>query len=101
MEDDLKNKEDLHIAGRHTALDIFRFEVFFMYLILLHHLSFFDACCMVHDDDEWYMIHDELLGMDAELSLPKNVVVSAHMRMQDDAYFSSITSKSISALYSW
>ena len=70
--DNLKNKEDLHIAGRHTALDIFRFEVFFMYLILLHSLSwrervefFFDACCMVHDDDEWYMIHDELLGMDA------------------------------------
>ena len=27
-EDDLKNKEDLHIAGRHTALDIFRFAVF-------------------------------------------------------------------------
>ena len=27
--DDLKNKEDLHIAGRHTALDIFRFAVFF------------------------------------------------------------------------
>ena len=29
-EDDLKNKEDLHIAGRHTALDIFRFAVFFI-----------------------------------------------------------------------
>ena len=28
-EDDLKNKEDLHIGGRHTALDIFRFVVFF------------------------------------------------------------------------
>ena len=28
-EDNLKNKEDLHIAGRHTALDIFRFAVFF------------------------------------------------------------------------
>ena len=28
-EDDLKNKEDLHIAGRHTALDIFRFAIFF------------------------------------------------------------------------
>ena len=27
-EDDLKNKEDLHIGGRHTALDIFRFAVF-------------------------------------------------------------------------
>ena len=27
-EDNLKNKEDLHIAGRHTALDIFRFAVF-------------------------------------------------------------------------
>ena len=29
-EDDLKNKEDLHIGGRHMALDIFRFGVFFM-----------------------------------------------------------------------
>ena len=28
-EDNLKNKEDLHIAGRHTALDIFRFAIFF------------------------------------------------------------------------
>ena len=28
-EDELKNKEDLHIAGMHTALDIFRFAVFF------------------------------------------------------------------------
>ena len=27
-EDDFKNKEDLHIAGRHTVLDIFRFAVF-------------------------------------------------------------------------
>ena len=27
-EDELKNKEDLHIAGMHTALDIFRFAVF-------------------------------------------------------------------------
>ena len=27
-EDNLKNKEDLHVAGRHTALDIFRFAVF-------------------------------------------------------------------------
>ena len=27
-EDDLKNKEDLHIGGKHTALDIFRFAVF-------------------------------------------------------------------------
>ena len=27
-EADLKNKEDLHIAGRHTALDIFSFAVF-------------------------------------------------------------------------
>ena len=27
-EEDLKNKEDLHIGGRHTALDIFRFAVF-------------------------------------------------------------------------
>ena len=30
-EDDLKNKENLHIAGRHTALDIFRFAVFLKY----------------------------------------------------------------------
>ena len=29
-EDDLKNKADLHIAGRHTVLDIFRFAVFFL-----------------------------------------------------------------------
>ena len=28
-EDDLKNKEDLHIVGRHTSLDIFRFAVFY------------------------------------------------------------------------
>ena len=27
-EDELKNKEDLHIGGGHTALDIFRFVVF-------------------------------------------------------------------------
>ena len=27
-EDDLKNKEEFHIAGMHTALDIFRFAVF-------------------------------------------------------------------------
>ena len=27
-EDDLKNKEDLHIAGRHMVLDIFSFAVF-------------------------------------------------------------------------
>ena len=27
-EDNLKNKEDLHIARRHTTLDIFRFAVF-------------------------------------------------------------------------
>ena len=33
-EDDLKNKEDLHIGGRHTALDIFRFTVFFNYVLL-------------------------------------------------------------------
>ena len=25
-ENDLKNKEDLHIGGKHTVLDIFRFE---------------------------------------------------------------------------
>ena len=36
-EDDLKNKKDLHIAGRHTALDIFRFAVF----LVLRSLSFF------------------------------------------------------------
>ena len=30
-EDDLKNKEDLHIAGRHTSLDVFRFaSIFFI-----------------------------------------------------------------------
>ena len=29
-EDDLKNKEDLLIAGRHMALDIFSFAVFFI-----------------------------------------------------------------------
>ena len=29
-EDDLKNKADLHIAGRHTALDISRFAEFFL-----------------------------------------------------------------------
>ena len=28
-EDDLKNKEDLHIGGRHMVLDIFRFAVIF------------------------------------------------------------------------
>ena len=28
-EDDLKNKEELHIAGKHTVLDIFCFAVFF------------------------------------------------------------------------
>ena len=32
-EDDLKNKADLHIAGRHTALDISRFAEFFLYFI--------------------------------------------------------------------
>ena len=31
-EDDLKNNEYLHIAGRHTALDIFCFAVFFLIL---------------------------------------------------------------------
>ena len=31
-EDDLKNKEDLHIAERHTAMDIFSFTVFFLLL---------------------------------------------------------------------
>ena len=34
-EDDLKNKEDLHIGGRHTALDIFRFAVFFSFYFIL------------------------------------------------------------------
>ena len=34
-EEDLKNKEDLHIAGGHTALDIFRFVVF----VYLHFVS--------------------------------------------------------------
>ena len=29
-EDYLKNKEDLHIAGRHTALDMFCFAVFLL-----------------------------------------------------------------------
>ena len=29
-EDDLKKKEDLHIAGTHAALEIFRFAVFFV-----------------------------------------------------------------------
>ena len=33
-EDDLKNKEDMHIAGRHTALDIFRFAVFFEVILI-------------------------------------------------------------------
>ena len=72
-EDNLKNKEDLHIAGRHAAMDIFRFAVFFMYLIFYiifleergGRIFLFYACCMMHDDDEWYMIHDELLVMDA------------------------------------
>ena len=42
-EDNRKNKEDLHIAGRHTALDIFRFAVFFgenfltTFYLLVHH----------------------------------------------------------------
>ena len=34
-EEDLKNKEDLHIGGRHTALDIFRFAVFFYSILEL------------------------------------------------------------------
>ena len=39
-EDDLKNKEDFHIGGRHTALDIFRFEVFlFLFFIFLPYMS--------------------------------------------------------------
>ena len=32
-EDDLKNKEDLPIGGRHTALDIFRFAVFLLFAL--------------------------------------------------------------------
>ena len=32
-EDDLKNKEDLHIVRRHTALDIFRFAVVFLMIL--------------------------------------------------------------------
>ena len=43
-ENDLKNSDDLHIAEKHTALDIFKFAVFFtldsglvytMYIILI------------------------------------------------------------------
>ena len=34
-EDDLKNKEDLHIAGRRKALDIFRFGVFFLRVLVI------------------------------------------------------------------
>ena len=34
-EDDLKNKEDLHIGGRHMALDIFRFGVFFLRVLVI------------------------------------------------------------------
>ena len=37
-EEDLKNKADLHIAGRYTALDIFRFAVVF--LIILVNIQF-------------------------------------------------------------
>ena len=33
-EDNLKNKEDLHIVGMHTALDIFCFAVFFSLIYL-------------------------------------------------------------------
>ena len=40
-EDDLKNKEDLPIAGRHMALDIFRFAVFFFF-------SFFSVATFSH-----------------------------------------------------
>ena len=32
-EEDLKNKADLHIAGRYTALDIFRFSVFLNFVM--------------------------------------------------------------------
>ena len=32
-EDNLKSKEVLHIAGRHTVLDIFSFTVFFLFYI--------------------------------------------------------------------
>ena len=42
-EEDLKNKEDLHIAGRHTALDKFRFAAFLKVLNfpLLYFSSFY------------------------------------------------------------
>ena len=42
-EDDLKNKKDLHIAGRHMALDIFRFAVFFLRVLVIvkgYHLAY-------------------------------------------------------------
>ena len=32
-EDDLKNKEDLHIAGGHMAQDIFSFAIFLMKIL--------------------------------------------------------------------
>ena len=40
-EDNLKNKEDLHIAGRHTALDIFRFAVFLYQKRIQHQFLLF------------------------------------------------------------
>ena len=43
-EDDLKNKEDLHIGGRHTALDIFRFAVFFHLASEKYFLEIFWEC---------------------------------------------------------
>ena len=37
MMDNLKNKEDLYIGGRHTALDIFHFAVFlFSFLVWIN-----------------------------------------------------------------
>ena len=45
-EDNLKNKEDLHIAGRHTALDILRFAVFFFFTTKCAFNCFFGSCAM-------------------------------------------------------
>ena len=66
-EDNLKNKEDLHIAGRHAAMDIFRFAVFFMYLIFYiifleergGRIFFFmhAAWCMTKMNDIWYTMN--------------------------------------------
>ena len=40
-EDDLKNKADLHIAGRHTALDISRFAEFFKWVRILPEIDWY------------------------------------------------------------